>query len=193
MVATGVDAGDFTEAFALLNKLLGGDARFVQAQYEPTKYDFVPTIVGQFDVVSCMAFLIHVPEPLHLLRYIADRARHAVFLWSGFPRDDAMIVRYPKLHQFSNLPFPWSFDAGVAISDSLLIYAMSEIGFPNVVEILPPADGWPPVCGNPLMAPYEPLRGFLFTRSTGVRVTEPQLRGIGRRIRDFGESLVSRI
>ena len=106
MVATGVDAGDFTEAFALLNKLLGGDARFVQAQYEPTKYDFVPTIVGQFDVVSCMAFLIHVPEPLHLLRYIADRARHAVFLWSGFPRDDAMIVRYPKFHQFPISPSP---------------------------------------------------------------------------------------
>jgi SAM-dependent methyltransferase len=167
MVATGVDAGNFTEAVALLNKVLGVDARFVHAAYEPTKYAFAPEITGQFDVVSCMAFLIHIPEPLHLLRYIADRARRAVFLWSAFPHDDAMFVRYPKLHQITEAPFPWGFDAGVAISDSLLLYSMSELGFPNAVEIQPPANGWPPVCGNPLMAPFEPMRGFLFTRSAG--------------------------
>jgi SAM-dependent methyltransferase len=165
MTATGIDGADFTEAFALLNGLLGGNARFVCSFYQPALYNFVPPVEGQFDVVSNMAFLIHVPEPLQLLRYITDRARHAVFLWSAFPRDDAMIVRYPKLHQFSELPFPWGFDGGVAISDSLLIYAMGELGFPHAVEVPPPADGWPPVCGNPLMAPYEPLRGFLFTRN----------------------------
>lgn len=147
----------------------------------------------QFDLVSCIAFLIHVPEPLHLLRYMADRARHAVFLWSAFPRDDMMIVRYPKLHQFSEGPFPWSFDAGVAISDSLLFYAMSELGFPDAVEITPPADGWPPVCGNPLVAPYEPLRGILFTRGSGIRPAVPRLGGIVPRMQHFGRSIMGRV
>lgn len=165
MTATGIDAADFTDTFALLNGFLGSRARFIKSGYQPARYDFLPSIEGQFDVISNMAFLIHLPEPLHLLRWIADRARHAVFLWSAFPYDDAMIVRYPKLHQFSERPFPWGFDAGVAISDSLLKYAMRELGFPHAAEVHPPADGWPPVCGNPLMEPYEPLRGFLFTRS----------------------------
>lgn len=164
MTTLGVDAGDFSSAVDLLNGLTGARARFFQSEYRATEYRFVPQIEEQFDVVSCMAFLVHVPEPLHLLRYIAERARRAVFLWSAFPRDDEMIVRYPRHHQFSEERFPWGFDAGVAVSDSLLIYAMEKLGFPSHSEIIPPDDGWPAVCGNPLMIPYEPLRAFLFTR-----------------------------
>ncbi|MBV9863469.1 MAG: hypothetical protein JO267_15125 [Alphaproteobacteria bacterium] len=164
MTAMGVDGADFSAAVALLNGLTGARAGFRQSLYQPTQYAFVPPIDDVFDIVSCMAFVIHVPEPLHLLRYIAERARHAVFLWSAFPRDDAMTVRYPMLHQFSERPFPWGFDAGVAVSDSLLIYSMQELGFPRHFEVTAPPDAWPPVCGNPLMAPYEPLRAFVFTR-----------------------------
>lgn len=163
--AVGSDGADFGPQISFLNDITGASAGFVQSYYRPMKHRFVPSIEGQFDVVSNMAFMTHVADPLQLLGRICELSRHAVLLWSCFPRDDAMTVRYAPLRPTPLYPFPWGFDAGVGVSDSLLIYSMREFGFPNHFEVVAPADGWPAVSGNPLLRVHEPLRAFVFTRT----------------------------
>jgi SAM-dependent methyltransferase len=143
----------------------GARASFAQGEYRPREHSFRLPFARRFDVVSNMAFMFHVPDPLHLLKGICDLSDHAVLLWAAFPRDDATIIRYPALpNQFAAETFPWGFDAGTAVSDSLLILSMQNLGFRRHREIIA-ADGWPAEWDNPLMQPYQPMRAFLFTRS----------------------------
>jgi SAM-dependent methyltransferase len=160
----GVDLGDFSAHIEFLNKVTGSSASFMGGEYRPREHQFCLPFTRRFDLVSNMAFMCHVPDPLHLLKSISELSNHAVFLWSGFLRDDAMVIRYPTLpNQFSADPFPWGFDAGTVISDSLLVLSMNHLGFSRHREIVL-ADGWPPEWDNPVMRPYQPLRAFLFMR-----------------------------
>lgn len=160
----GSDAGDFSGAMSLLNEITGAKAKFVRSAFDIEKRCFAPPWAQQFDVVSSMAYLLHVPEPLHFLRIVAGLSRHSVLLWSTFTRNDEKIIRYSLTNEFLDLAFPFGFDAGVGISDTLLIFSMRELGFPNYFEIVPEPDGWPVEWDNPLMKPYQPLRAFMFTR-----------------------------
>jgi SAM-dependent methyltransferase len=161
----GVDVGDFSAQIEFLNKATGSRASFASGEYRPREHRFILPFTRRFDVVSNMAFMCHVPDPLHLLKSISELSDHAVLLWSGFPREDAMVIRYPAApNQFSAEAFPWGFDAGTAISDSLLVLSMRYLGFSRHREIVP-ADGWPPEWDNPFMRPYQPLRAFLFMKS----------------------------
>jgi SAM-dependent methyltransferase len=161
--SVGVDVGDFSAQIEFLNKVTGSGASFARGEYRPREHRFSLPFARHFDVVSNLAFMCHVPDPLHLLKSISELADHAVLLWSGFPRDDAMIIRYPAPNQFAADAFPWGFDAGTAISDSLLVLSMQQLGFSRHREIVV-ADGWPPEWDNRFMRPYQPLRGFLFMR-----------------------------
>jgi SAM-dependent methyltransferase len=164
-MAIGVDAGDFSPQIELLNAVTGARAAFALGEYRPREHGFRLPFARRFDVVSNMAFMFHVPDPLHLLKSVCDLSDHGVLLWAAFPRDDAMIIRYPALpNQFSAASFPWGFDAGTAVSDSLLILSMEHLGFRRHREIVVP-DGWPAEWDNPLMRPYQPLRAFFFMRS----------------------------
>src|ERR1051326_7099779 len=85
--AAGIDLGDFSEAFQLLNEITGSAARFAIGGYDSAAHTLtLPRDLGLFsyDVVSSSAFLCHLPDPLHFLKAMADIARKAIFVWSGF-------------------------------------------------------------------------------------------------------------
>jgi SAM-dependent methyltransferase len=161
----GVDGWDYGASVDFLNHVTGASAAFVRSLYLPHEHRFEQSLDGRtFDIVSNLAVLVHAPDPLQMLKATAEFSRHAVFLWSAFPRSDDLLIRYAEPNQASSTPFPWGFDGGTAISDALLVLSMKALGFPNHAEILPGAGTWPTEWDNPLMAPYLPLRAFLFTR-----------------------------
>lgn len=163
----GLDTWDYSRSMGFLNQVTGADAAFVRGRYTPREHRLEAPFEGpSFDVVSSMVVLVHVPDPLHMLKALADLAKQAVFLWSAFPRSEELLIRYGKPNQVSGEYFPWGFDAGTAISDSLLLLSMRELGFPHHTEVALGPDDWPAEWDNPLMAPYQPLRAFLFTRAS---------------------------
>lgn len=160
----GADAGDFSGHIAWLNAVTGSRASFLRAEYQPQHHRLALHVDRPVDIVSSMAFLFHVPDPLHFLKCVAALAGHAILLWSSFTRDDQLVIRYPqRANQFADTPFPWNFDAGTTISDGLLRFAMQQLGFSREREVIV-ANGWPEEWDNPLMKPYQPMRAFLFTK-----------------------------
>jgi SAM-dependent methyltransferase len=163
--SVGIDVEDYGPAMFYLNTFTGATARFVRSRWESQQRQFHPAIEGRFDVVSCMAFLVHLPDPLQFLAALADLSDHAVFLWAAFLRSDERLIRYGLADQFFGEPFPWCYDAGTAISDALLVEAMQRLGFPNWTEVTTRPGVWPAEWDNALMKPFQPMRAFLFTRS----------------------------
>lgn len=165
--AIGVDVLKFDLQIDLLNHVTGAKAVFQYGEYEPSEHRFrLPSgLPARFDVVSNLAFMCHVPDPLSLLKVLAELADHAVFLWAPILASDELLIRYHGERRFFGKPFPWGFDDGTAISEALLLQSMDELGFPRHAEIAPPSDGWPVEWDNPMMKPYQPMRAFLFTRA----------------------------
>lgn len=165
--AIGIDCLAYNRQVDLLNRATGAQAIFLYGEYRPPEHRLaLPSgLSSKFDVVSNSAFLCHVPDPLSLLKALADIAAHALFIWAPILRSDDLLIRYHGMNRFFDLPFPWGFDDATAISDALLILSMTQLGFPNHVELEPTPDAWPAEWDNPMMKPYQPLRAFLFRRA----------------------------
>jgi hypothetical protein len=163
----GCDLGDFSACFSLLNAVTGSTASFFRCRYDPTTHRVVfPTSPPRprFDVVSSLAFLCHVPDPLHFLRALADLASKAVFIWTGVIESNELLIRYNPPQVFSDEPFPNGFDSGTAISTGLLRLAMKECGLSRCEE-LPWQPGWlPPDWTRAHMPEYQTFKPFLFLR-----------------------------
>lgn len=155
-LAAGCDRQDFARVFNFLNEITGTDARFFHAWYDPA----VHRIEGldTFDVVTSMAMLCHVSDPLHLLAELGRHARDAIFVWTLFSDDDGHVVRYGDPRgDYPSDAFPYCFDNLTALSVPLLTKSMMLMGFPRIIELT-----------MTLRCPYTwrgyPFRGFLALR-----------------------------
>ncbi len=164
--AVGVDAGNFSRQFQLLNEITGSSARFSVGTYDPATHaltmqdDFG---IQNYDVVSSSSLLCHFPDPLHFLKAIARLASKAVFLWSGFIDSEELIIRYNP-SSFSEAEFPNGFDDGTSISLGLLFLSMSKLGFPNHEELKASPDWLPDDWHLRRIPQYQKFRAFLFWR-----------------------------
>jgi SAM-dependent methyltransferase len=165
--AIGMDYADYSRAFQLLNELTGGSAQFMRGDYDSRSHSLVPS--GSFnregyDVVSSMALLCHMPDPLHFLKAISNLARGAVFLWSGFVDSNDLVIRYNPENKFRAAEFPNAFDNGTSISVGLLLHSMSALGFPRHEEIRHRL-GWLAQDWHESGIPqYQRFRAFIFYR-----------------------------
>lgn len=156
-LAVGCDRQDFSRPFALLNTILGTDAKFVKRWYEPERH--VINGLDQFDVVMSMALVCHVADPLHLVAAMGKLARKALFVWTLINNDANYTCHYgePRGDYPGDL-FPYCFDNVVCPSASLMRRSMELMGFKEVLEI--PA---PPNHPDYAWLDY-PFRGFLGLR-----------------------------
>jgi SAM-dependent methyltransferase len=160
--AVGVDLGNFTPAFQLLNEITGASARFSTGGYSSCSHTIQVNEnlgVGRYDVVSASAVLCHLPDPLYVLRAMAQLASRAVFIWNSFVETDDLLIRYNPPNKFSDAEFPHGFDDNTSISLGLLFLSMSKLGFSNHEELQTQPDWMPESWLRPAG-----LHAFLFWR-----------------------------
>ena len=155
--ATGCDRQDFSRVFNFLNSIQGTNAEFIHAWYEPQQHRIAG--VEAFDVVTSMAMLCHVSDPLHLLAELGRLSKNALFVWTLFNHDDSNVVRYGTPRgDYPGDVFPYCFDNLTAISVPLFHKSMELMGFSKIIEL--------PV---PQIHSYAwngyPFRGFLAIRN----------------------------
>ena len=132
--AIGYDRQDFSKVFDLFNSILESNARFVHAWYDPTKHAL--TNLDAFDVVTSMAMVCHVSDPLHLLSSLGKIARKALFVWTLVSEDDSNVIHYgdPRGDYPTDL-FPFCFDNLTVLSVPLLRKSMELMGFSRIIEL----------------------------------------------------------
>jgi SAM-dependent methyltransferase len=165
--AAGIDLGDFSSAFQLLNEITGSSAKFAVGGYDSGSHSLtMPANFGpkSYDVVSSSAFLCHVPDPLHFLKSIATLASRAVFLWSGFVESEELLIRYNPPNKFTAAEFPNGFEDGTSISLGLLFLSMAKLGFVQREELKPAPDWLPEDWHSQGIPDYQKFRAFLFWR-----------------------------
>lgn len=156
--AAGCDRQDFSRVFQLLNRINSGEAEFIHAWYEPSTHRIDG--VSPFDVVTSMAMLCHVSDPLHLLNALGSISRKALFVWTLFSDDEGNVVRYGDPRgDYPGDRFPYCFDNMTVPSVSLFRRSAELMGFSRVVE-LPALSGVPGYSWKGY-----PFRGFLALRS----------------------------
>jgi hypothetical protein len=131
--AVGYDQDDRSSSFRFLNRLLGTNARFVQA-----RYDFVDgTIRGSptHDVVISMSVLQHMTEPLRHLHFLRSITREALFLMTNAWDDDEYLIRFGEPNAASRYAYPWCFDNSIYLSEKLLRKALEKAGFSRIVDL----------------------------------------------------------
>jgi len=155
--AAGCDRQDFSRVFRLLNRINGSGAEFINAWYEPATHRLDG--VGSFDVVTSMAMLCHVSDPLHLLKALGEISHKALFVWTLFSDDEGNVVRYGDPRgDYPGDHFPYCFDNMTVISVPLFRRSAELMGFSRVVE-LPNLDEIPSYAWKGF-----PFRGFLAIR-----------------------------
>ena len=132
----GSDLGpQYAEAVRLLNDILGTDARFVHAPYDPVTRS--APINRKFDVVVVSAIMCHLPDPLNFLAFLGSIATEAIFFWGQMIATDALTIAYTRPHP--NLggqqSFPYGFNDNTRISRGLFELSMRQMGFREVIEI----------------------------------------------------------
>jgi len=126
-------------SIAFLNSVLGTKARFVWAPYWP-QWGRVLTM-RKSDVVTASAIMCHLPSPLDFLHALSRVAQRAVFIWGQFEPGDGMAIFYePPFHGWGRMrPFPYCFNDGTRMTRPLFDFAMRELGFGEVVELVEPS------------------------------------------------------
>jgi hypothetical protein len=146
--SVGFDIGDYDRTYSLVNNALGTDAKFVKGTYSQRRHEFLGP-VGQADIVFNIAFLCHMSDPTFVIEALASKARKALLIFSKFPREDDFIIRFSKTtHKYSQKRFPLCFNGATEVSNSLLEFALKDLGFAGVVEVpkqptwLPRSESW---------------------------------------------------
>jgi hypothetical protein len=138
--SVGVDIRDST-CTDFLNEVLGTDAEFIEACYDPVTHS--APVTGRWDVVCASSVMSHLPDPLNFLTFLSSLAKRALFLFNRIIDTDALLIKLekPNLAITHSGPFPYGFNWGTHPSRGLLEYAFAELGFDEIIE-LPGEYGW---------------------------------------------------
>jgi 2-polyprenyl-3-methyl-5-hydroxy-6-metoxy-1,4-benzoquinol methylase len=141
-IALGIDKVDYSEAFAMVNRALGTAALFRKGEHDMATHR-ISGAESEFDVVMNVAYMIHVSDPTFLLAELAKKAKRALVLLSSFTRDDGFqIVFHPQVRRYWQRRFPLCFDGKTQMSDGLLKFALTDLGFGQIHEV-PRNSPWP--------------------------------------------------
>jgi len=90
----------------------------------------------RFDLVICTAFAMHMADPLHVVREMANRTKKAMLFHNlvGY-LNFGMKVRYVPAphHERWGDKFPNNFDT--RISEKLLVHGLKECGFREIIQL----------------------------------------------------------
>src|SRR5262249_28100716 len=109
--AVGYDIHDRGGCFAILNQLLGTNARFIHAGYDLKSGEIAGS--KQYDIVMCHDLVQHMVEPLRFIRALSGMTGRALFLkcpcWLDITGDYYVTMGQPY-GIFRDSEFPWCFD-----------------------------------------------------------------------------------
>lgn len=134
--AVGLDYAYFGDVFEWFNSVLGTDASFVHAAWDSARHRLVGVEIPEVDVAINVSVTCHVADPLHLLAYLCQKARKAVFFMvplSGNADVSMTFVDPPNFFQ-ENLKWPASFDSGILLSERLVLMALAQCGFEDISQ-----------------------------------------------------------
>jgi hypothetical protein len=165
-LAVGFDRVDYSATFRLLNEIAGTHARFVHRPYR-VKWDrsqgrlgglralrsrFISLvsslgkrrIPARFDVVTSIAVLVHLSDPLQHLAYLGKLARKAILVWTlTSDQEDKLTIEYLSCNRYYKKDeFPYCFDV-MRISPGLLRKSLEQMGFTEIHEIRNRPEGMP--------------------------------------------------
>lgn len=156
--AIGCDRQDFSESIDLLNEITGIRPTFVAARYDPRSRTV--GVVDPADIVTSLAVLCHLSDPLQHLACLGDLARKALFVWTIVNRDSGMTLYYGEPRgDYPGDRFPFCFDNRVCPSIDLLRRSFELMGFRTIIDF--------PGLDNDL--PRYSVHGFPFHGMLGLR------------------------
>jgi SAM-dependent methyltransferase len=133
----GIDlGGQYRDSLNFLNEILGTRAEFEQVNYDPLVH--ASRLSEKFDVVSAVAIMCHLPDPMNFLAYLGSLANEAIFFMGQVIDTDAFIVSHWKPHGElgrGELPFPYRFNDNSRLSRGLLFHGFEQMGFKNILEL----------------------------------------------------------
>ena len=137
--AIGVDYAYFGDVFEWFNRLFGTGASFIHAAWDSVGHRLVGTELPDVDVAINVSVTCHVADPLHLLAYLCQKARKAVFFMvplNGNADVSMTFVDPPNFFQ-EHLKWPASFDSGILVSQKLVLMALAQCGFEDISQPKP--------------------------------------------------------
>jgi hypothetical protein len=134
--SVGYDIDDRSGCFAILNRLLGTNARFIHAGYDVKTGEIAKS--KEYDIVMCHDLVQHMVEPLRFIRSLSRMAKQHLFLkfpcWLDSTGDYYITMGQP--YGISRDPeFPWCFDHDNIPSWALLEKCLRLCGFTRITPI----------------------------------------------------------
>jgi SAM-dependent methyltransferase len=125
----GMDRVDYSQSIGLLNEICG-----TRVQFRMHSYDGSIKSNEQFDLVSSIAVLCHLSDPLQHLSWLGSSARKALLVFTPCDDVDNYSIRFRSVNRYYQDDFPYCFDM-VTLSRKLLRLAMERMGFTKLIEI----------------------------------------------------------
>lgn len=159
--SVGYDREDYTEAFALMNEIVAGRVaqdeqssvmRFSPVTFEHAAYSSkTRTMPGmrEFDVVTSLAVLCHLHDPLEHLAMLGSMAKKALLVWAPTVKSDDYVVWYgaPGVIEpnrfFADAPFPECFTTTTKLSPPMLRKSLELMGFKTILQMKNVEGGMP--------------------------------------------------
>ena len=137
--AIGLDYAYFGDVFEWFNGVLGTRARFIHAAWDSVGHRLAGADIPEVDVAINVSVTCHIADPLHLLAYLCQKARKAVFFMvplNGNTDVSISFVDPPNFFQ-ENLRWPASFDSGILLSEKLMLMSLAQCGFEDISQPKP--------------------------------------------------------
>lgn len=136
---TGFDFTNNDRVFAWFNQLLGTRSEFHFAEWDSLRHVLQYADVPVVDVCLSIAVTCHLPDPLHHITYLCERARKAVFVWCPVNADSRPSISFGMPAKYPNaLDWPVSCDNDVRMSVPLMTLCLEQCGFERIVGLTPP-------------------------------------------------------
>lgn len=130
----GLDRVDYGGTIKLLNQLCG-----THVEFRLWSYDGAVEATERFDLVTSIAVLVHLSDPLQHLAWLGSSARKALFVFTPCHDEDNYSIRFHAVNRYYQDRFPYCFDV-CTLSRKLLRLAFERMGFTKMVEIETPAE-----------------------------------------------------
>jgi hypothetical protein len=137
--AIGLDYAYFGDVFEWFNGVLGTRASFIHAAWDSVGHRLVGADIPEVDVAINVSVTCHIADPLHLLAYLCQKARKAVFFMvplNGNTDVSISFVDPPNFFQ-ENLRWPANFDSGILLSEKLVLMSLAQCGFEDISQPKP--------------------------------------------------------
>lgn len=126
----------------MLNEILGAKAKFINRPYDG-RTQAIPKCKS-YDVVTSIAVLCHLSDPLQHLGFLGSIARKAIFIWAPVTDDDDYCIRFGEPNKYyKSDQFPLCFDNLTRPSAKLLRKSLELMGFTKIYEIPNQENGMP--------------------------------------------------